>query len=227
MVPVESIPTESRRRPHGLSPNGGSVSSLRIGRSIRMPSAASFPRGGARRPRGKRLARDRRVRHGRNPRHRPTLVAGLGADSRAQRQDLRPRARHPGRLVPQPRRVEHLLATAGRLLYGMRYHVSDMRATEIDGRMLYKSVRPGAAFEATYAPAGPPANAEEGSLEHFLVERYRLFSERRGRLITAVVAHEPWPLQPARARIAVNEMASPGLSSGVSRSCTSAGRSRR
>ena len=78
-------------------------------------------------------------------------------------------------------------------------------------RMLYKSVRPGAAFEATYAPAGPPANAEEGSLEHFLVERYRLFPERRGRLITAVVAHEPWPLQPARARIAVNEMAPPGL----------------
>jgi uncharacterized protein YqjF (DUF2071 family) len=102
-------------------------------------------------------------------------------------------------------------ATVGRLLYGMRYHVSDVRATEIDGRMLYKSVRPGAAFEATYAPAGPPANAEEGSLEHFLVERYRLFSERRGRLITAVVAHEPWPLQPARARITVNEMAPPGL----------------
>jgi uncharacterized protein YqjF (DUF2071 family) len=102
-------------------------------------------------------------------------------------------------------------ATIGRLLYGMRYHVSDMRATEIDGRMLYESARPGAAFEATYSPAGPPANAEEGSLEHFLVERYRLFSERRGRLITAVVAHEPWPLQPAHARIAVNEMAPPGL----------------
>jgi hypothetical protein len=102
-------------------------------------------------------------------------------------------------------------ATIGRLLYGMRYHVSEMRATEVDGRMLYKSVRSGAAFEATYAPAGPPANAEEGSLEHFLVERYRLFSERRGRLMTAVVAHEPWPLQPAEARIDVNEMAPPGL----------------
>jgi uncharacterized protein YqjF (DUF2071 family) len=102
-------------------------------------------------------------------------------------------------------------ATVGRILYGMRYHVSEMRATEVDGRMRYESARPGAAFEATYGPAGPPANAEEGSLEHFLVERYRLFSRRRGRLLTAVVAHEPWPLQPAEARIDVNEMAPPGL----------------
>jgi uncharacterized protein len=102
-------------------------------------------------------------------------------------------------------------ATIGRALYGMRYHVAEMRATEVGGRMQYRSVRRDAAFAATYAPAGPAACAEPGSLEHFLVERYRLFSERRGRLITAVVAHEPWPLQPAHARIDVNEMAPPGL----------------
>jgi uncharacterized protein YqjF (DUF2071 family) len=102
-------------------------------------------------------------------------------------------------------------ATVGRTLYGMRYHVAEMQATEVGGRMHYRSLRPGATFEATYAPAGPIAKTEEGSLEHFLVERYRLFSERRGRLITAVVAHEPWPLQPAKARIDVNELAPPGL----------------
>lgn len=102
-------------------------------------------------------------------------------------------------------------ATVGRALYGMRYHVAEMRATEVGGRIEYRSVRPDAAFEATYAPAGPAGRAEPGTLEHFLFERYRLFSERRGRLITAVVAHEPWPLQPATARIDVNEMAPPGL----------------
>jgi uncharacterized protein YqjF (DUF2071 family) len=102
-------------------------------------------------------------------------------------------------------------ATIGRALYGMPYHVAEMGATENDGRVEYRSARPGAAFEALYAPAGPAARAEPGSLEHFLVERYRLFSMRRGRLITAVVAHEPWPLQPAEARIAVNTMAPPGL----------------
>jgi uncharacterized protein len=102
-------------------------------------------------------------------------------------------------------------ATIGRALYGMPYHVGEMRASEIGGYVHYWSARPGAAFEAMYAPAGPAARAEPGSLEHFLVERYRLFSERRGRLVTAVVAHEPWPLQAADARIAVNRMAPPGL----------------
>lgn len=102
-------------------------------------------------------------------------------------------------------------AAMGRALYGMRYHVAKMRATEHAGRVYYRSARQGAAFAATYAPTGPPAKAEPGSLEHFLVERYRLFAERRGRLITAEVAHEPWPLQPAQARIELNEMAPPGL----------------
>ena len=136
MVPVSQSQPSPRRRPHGLSPNGGSVSSLRIGRSIRMPSAASFPRGGARRPRGKRLARDRRVRHGRNPRHRPTLVAGLGADSRAQRRTYVRVHGIPAVWFLSLDASSTFFATAGRLLYGMRYHVSDMRATEIDGRML-------------------------------------------------------------------------------------------
>jgi uncharacterized protein len=102
-------------------------------------------------------------------------------------------------------------AAMGRALYGMRYHVAKMRATEDGGRVQYSSAREGAAFAATYAPAGPPAKAEPGSLEHFLVERYRLFAQRRGRLITAEVAHEPWPLQPAEARIELNRMAPPGL----------------
>jgi uncharacterized protein YqjF (DUF2071 family) len=98
-------------------------------------------------------------------------------------------------------------ATVGRALYGMRYHVADMHASECGGVVRFRSARQGAAFAATYAPDGPVRKAEPGSLEHFLVERYRLFSERRGRLITAVVAHEPWPLQRARARVDVNEMA--------------------
>jgi uncharacterized protein len=102
-------------------------------------------------------------------------------------------------------------AAMGRALYGLRYHVAKMAATDEDGSVRYLSARPGAAFTATYAPTEPPVAAEPGSLEHFLVERYRLFSERRGRLITAVVGHEPWPLQPARARIELNEMAPAGL----------------
>ena len=102
-------------------------------------------------------------------------------------------------------------ATAGRLLFGLRYHLARM-AVETDGeRVHYMSGRPGAAFAATYEPAGPSERAVPGSLEHFLVERYRLFAERRGRLLTATVSHEPWSLQPARARIELNRMAPPGI----------------
>jgi uncharacterized protein YqjF (DUF2071 family) len=104
-----------------------------------------------------------------------------------------------------------LFATVGHHLYGLRYRVARM-AVEADGsRVHYLSARPGAAFAATYAPSGPPVRATAGSLEHFLVERYRLFAERRGRLVTATVVHEPWPLQPATARIELNRMAPPGI----------------
>jgi uncharacterized protein len=102
-------------------------------------------------------------------------------------------------------------AAAGRALYGLPYRVARMTTVRQGDRRHYLSSRRTAAFAASYEPCGPVRRAENGSLEHFLVERYRLFSQRRGRLITAVVAHEPWPLQPAAARIEVNEMAPPGL----------------
>jgi uncharacterized protein len=102
-------------------------------------------------------------------------------------------------------------AAAGRALYGLPYSVARMTTVRHGDRRHYLSSRRTAAFAASYEPSGPVQRAENGSLEHFLVERYRLFSQRRGRLVSAVVAHEPWPLQPAAARIDVNEMAPPGL----------------
>ena len=107
-----------------------------------------------------------------------------------------------------------LFAGIGQRLFGLRYHVARMTTETVEGRVHYLSARPGAGFAASYEPCGPPARASEGSLEHFLVERYRLFSERRGRLLTACVVHEPWPLQPAAARIVLNRMAPPGIDLG-------------
>lgn len=101
--------------------------------------------------------------------------------------------------------------TAGRALYGLPYRLARMTTVTSGSRVHYLSTRRDACFAASYEPDGPLGHAVPGSLEHFLVERYRLFSVRRGRLITAVVSHEPWPLRPARARIEVNEMALPGL----------------
>jgi uncharacterized protein YqjF (DUF2071 family) len=101
--------------------------------------------------------------------------------------------------------------TAGRALYGLPYRLARMTTLVEGERVHYLSSRDDSAFAACYEPCGPSRHAWPRSLEHFLVERYRLFSERRGRLITAVVAHERWPLQPARAGIDVNRMAPAGL----------------
>jgi uncharacterized protein YqjF (DUF2071 family) len=101
--------------------------------------------------------------------------------------------------------------TAGRALYGLPYRLAHMTTLVEGERVHYLSSRTGSAFAASYGPRGPSGPARPGSLEHFLVERYRLFSQRRGRLITATVTHERWPLQPASARIDVNRMAPSGL----------------
>jgi uncharacterized protein YqjF (DUF2071 family) len=105
-------------------------------------------------------------------------------------------------------------AAMGKALYGLRYRVSRILAVQDGDAIHYLSTHADAAFAAAYAPAGPPSRAEPGTLEHFLVERYRLFAERRGRLITAEVTHAPWPLQPVDARIALNRMAPPSLALG-------------
>jgi len=47
-----------------------------------------------------------------------------------------------------------------------------------------------------------------GSLEHWLTERYCLYTaDRAGRLLRGEINHPPWPLQPAQAEIELNTMA--------------------
>jgi uncharacterized protein YqjF (DUF2071 family) len=104
-----------------------------------------------------------------------------------------------------------LFVNAGRALYGLHYRLARMAVANEGERVHYLSRCGPAAFAAAYEPCGEPEPARAGSLEHFLVERYRLFALRRGRLITATVDHEPWALQPAAARIRLNRMAPAGL----------------
>ncbi|MFN7018508.1 MAG: YqjF family protein [Fimbriimonadales bacterium] len=48
-----------------------------------------------------------------------------------------------------------------------------------------------------YQFEGTPRETEPGSLEHFLVERYTLFTVHRGKLYRGVVVHLPYAVQPA------------------------------
>lgn len=70
----------------------------------------------------------------------------------------------------------------------------------------HRGVAP-AEVRVSYSPAGPVQLAEPGSLEHWLAERYCLYTaDPRGRLYHGEIHHTPWPLQPAAAQITTNTM---------------------
>ena len=108
--------------------------------------------------------------------------------------------------------ANRLAVRGARFLYNLPYYDADMAVRAEGDRILYESRRvhtgaPPAEFVASYAPTGPVYQAERGTLDHFLVERYCLFMQSRtGALGYLDVHHLPWPLQRAEARIAVNTM---------------------
>lgn len=67
-------------------------------------------------------------------------------------------------------------------------------------------------WNATYERIGTAAKAQPGTLEHFLAERYCLYSvDEAGRLYRAEIHHLPWPLQGAEAEIRRNTVPPDGL----------------
>ena len=104
----------------------------------------------------------------------------------------------------------HAVAAAREMLNLPYFHAA-MAVSREDGTVTYDRRRtddPASAFQATYAPRGPVAEPEPGSLEHFLTERYCLYNiDRLRKPYRLQVHHRPWPLQPAKATITANEMA--------------------
>ena len=65
-----------------------------------------------------------------------------------------------------------------------------------------------AALVAGYAPAGAVYRTRPGDLDHWLTERYCLYTvDGRGHPYIGEIHHAPWSLQPARAEFLVNTMA--------------------
>lgn len=82
-------------------------------------------------------------------------------------------------------------------------------AIEYSSQRTHKGEAP-ARFEGRYGPRGPVYGSQKGSLEHWLTERYCLYSaDGKGRLWRGHIHHAPWPLQPAWAEIAHNSMTAP------------------
>ena len=107
---------------------------------------------------------------------------------------------------------------AARAAVHLPYYDARMQTTVgADGAVRYHSDRthraaPPATFAATYGAQGAVYRAVPGTLEHFLVERYELFSAAPRGLLSVKIAHAPWPLQRAVARIERNTM---GAAAGI------------
>jgi uncharacterized protein YqjF (DUF2071 family) len=102
---------------------------------------------------------------------------------------------------------------AARRIYRLPYfraRMSAVAATEIEYASERTEGRP-AAFRGRYGPTGDAVPPAPGSLEHFLAERYCLFTMHEGRVHWAEIHHLPWQLQPAEAEIAENTMPPPGI----------------
>ncbi|WP_302081451.1 YqjF family protein [Salinibaculum rarum] len=95
-----------------------------------------------------------------------------------------------------------LLGVVGaRLFNQLPYYYADMDyergpPTRFESRRRTPGARP-LDFAATYGPDGDPYRPDPGTVEHFLVERYRYFTEGQdGTLRYADIEHEPWTLRP-------------------------------
>gem|GEM_PF-2351696 len=117
-----------------------------------------------------------------------------------------------------------LAVTAAKRFYRLPYFWSEVAVRSEGGEVVYRSRRRGEGsrrFAATYRPEGRELQARPGSLEHFLTERYCLYTVDEGVVLRAEIHHPPWPLQPADATLRENTMAPPGMESKAGRSFTS------
>jgi hypothetical protein len=95
-----------------------------------------------------------------------------------------------------------LAVRAARLGWGLPYFHAEMEAAREGLRVRYRSVRREGrarpALELEYEIGEELGESRAGTLEHFLLERYLLFVERRGHVLRGQVHHRPYPAQRAR-----------------------------
>jgi uncharacterized protein len=100
-----------------------------------------------------------------------------------------------------------------RTFFHLPYFLAAMSCAEEAGWILYESHRKGrrrsrAVLRARYRAIGDVFLAQAGSIEHFLAERYCLYTAHEtGRIIRCEIHHPPWSLQLAETELQENSMA--------------------
>jgi len=98
---------------------------------------------------------------------------------------------------------------AARTLYRLPYFHADMSVDVKPNSVRYHSrrYRREAEFRGVYRPVGEVQLRRHGTPEHWLTERYCLYTVAKGRVYRGEIHHQPWPLQDADAEIKTNTMA--------------------
>lgn len=97
-----------------------------------------------------------------------------------------------------------LAVLGARIFYRLPYFHARMHLKQQGSGFRFDSYRSGgsrALFEAHYEPLAPPQFPEPGTLEHWLTERYCLYTVGSGQVYTADIHHARWPLQQVNAQI--------------------------
>jgi uncharacterized protein YqjF (DUF2071 family) len=106
-----------------------------------------------------------------------------------------------------------LAVWAARRTFHLPYYHAAMACTQGDREIDYQSERrcdPEVRFCARYTPVGREFEAQRGSLEHWLTERYCLYAaDAHGAIYRGEIHHPPWKLQSAEAAIHENSMTQP------------------
>jgi uncharacterized protein YqjF (DUF2071 family) len=115
-----------------------------------------------------------------------------------------------------------LAVKTARTLFGLPYFTAEMEVGTEGDWVLYRSHRPPsshvdgsgqaprserAEFVARYRPIGSAYAPVPGTLDHFLTERYCLYTASGAPVRRLEIHHPPWPLQAAEAIIERNTMA--------------------
>lgn len=106
--------------------------------------------------------------------------------------------------------ASRLAVAAARLTYRLPYRYADMKIRS-DGEWIhYRSRRDGpqtSEFIGRYRPLGQATEPAPGTREHFLTERYALYTTIGDRIVRGDIHHSPWRLHRAEARIEANTIA--------------------
>jgi uncharacterized protein YqjF (DUF2071 family) len=107
--------------------------------------------------------------------------------------------------------ASRLAVWGARRFFDLPYFFASMDARDDGQRIHYSSARraPGrrVAFRGAFGPTSPVFQSVPGTLEHFLTERYCLYTQTPSRqIVRAEIHHQPWPLQAAVCDIAENSV---------------------